>query len=80
MAILPFVHLTRHSSTASEQIELYFSGAGNRHHRFDERGWVTERYRMAQATSPILDSRGLVLGRRSRSQRREAKRGVFKRV
>jgi hypothetical protein len=26
------------------------------HGRFDERGWETERYRMAQATAPILDS------------------------
>jgi hypothetical protein len=24
--------------------------------RFDERGWETERCRMAQATAPILDS------------------------
>jgi hypothetical protein len=31
-------------------------GAGNRHARFDERGWETERCRMAQATAPILDS------------------------
>jgi RNA-directed DNA polymerase len=30
--------------------------AGNRHVRFDERGWETERCRMAQATAPILDS------------------------
>jgi hypothetical protein len=30
--------------------------AGNRHVRFDERGWETERRRMAQATAPILDS------------------------
>ena len=28
--------------------------AGDRHVRFDERGWETER--MAQATAPILDS------------------------
>ncbi|HEY8671217.1 MAG TPA: hypothetical protein VIL63_10295, partial [Terriglobales bacterium] len=26
------------------------------HLRFDERGWETERCRMAQATAPILDS------------------------
>ena len=26
------------------------------HVRFDERGWKTERCRMAQATAPILDS------------------------
>ena len=26
------------------------------HVRFDERGWQTERCRMAQATAPILDS------------------------
>ena len=26
------------------------------HVRFDERGWETERCRMAQATVPILDS------------------------
>ena len=26
------------------------------HVRFDERGWETERCRMAQATAPILDS------------------------
>jgi hypothetical protein len=30
--------------------------AGNRHVRFDERGWETERCRMAQAVAPILDS------------------------
>jgi hypothetical protein len=30
--------------------------AGNRHVRFDERGWETGRRRMAQATAPILDS------------------------
>jgi hypothetical protein len=30
--------------------------AGNRHARFDERGWETGRCRMAQATAPILDS------------------------
>jgi hypothetical protein len=30
--------------------------AGNRLVRFDERGWETERCRMAQATVPILDS------------------------
>jgi hypothetical protein len=28
--------------------------AGNRHVRFDERGWETERCHMAQATAPIL--------------------------
>src|SRR6266852_2469252 len=32
--------------------------AGNRHVRFDERGWETERRRMAQATAPVLDSTG----------------------
>jgi hypothetical protein len=32
--------------------------AGNRLVRFDERGWETERCRMAQATAPILDSTG----------------------
>src|ERR1035437_483311 len=30
--------------------------AGDRHVRFDERGWETERCRMAQATAAILDS------------------------
>jgi hypothetical protein len=30
--------------------------AGNRHVRFDERGWETGRCPMAQATAPILDS------------------------
>src|SRR4029434_5129944 len=34
----------------------YKPDAGNRHVRFDERGWETERRRMAQATAPILDS------------------------
>ena len=29
--------------------------AGNRHVRFDERGWESGRCRMAQATAPILD-------------------------
>src|SRR5215813_10222751 len=53
MAILLFVHLTRHSSTASEQLSC-ISLAGNRHARFDERGWVTERCCMAQATALSL--------------------------
>ena len=35
--------------------------AGNPHVRFDERGWETERCRMAQATAPILDSTDLVI-------------------
>ena len=30
--------------------------AGDRHVRFDERGWETERCRMAQVTAPIFDS------------------------
>src|SRR4029077_3589414 len=30
--------------------------AGNRHVRFDERGWETGRWPKAQATAPILDS------------------------
>src|SRR6516164_4467047 len=30
--------------------------AGDRHVRFDERGWETERCLTAQATAPILDS------------------------
>ena len=30
--------------------------AGDRHVRFDERGWETERCQMAEATAPILDS------------------------
>ena len=30
--------------------------AGDRHVRFDERGWETERLPQAQATAPILDS------------------------
>ena len=30
--------------------------AGDRHVRFDERGWETERCQMAQATAPLLDS------------------------
>ena len=30
--------------------------AGDRHVRFDERGWETTCCRMAQATAPILDS------------------------
>jgi hypothetical protein len=29
--------------------------AGDRHVRFDERGWETGRCRMAQVTAPILD-------------------------
>ena len=32
------------------------------HVRFDERGWETERCRMAQATAPILDSTIACLG------------------
>ena len=31
------------------------------HVRFDERGWETERCRMAQATAPILDSTTTVI-------------------
>ncbi len=38
--------------------------AGDRHVRFDERGWETERCRMAQATAPILDSTVSDLARR----------------
>jgi hypothetical protein len=30
--------------------------AGNRHVRFDERGWETERLATPQVTAPILDS------------------------
>ena len=30
--------------------------AGNPHVRFDERGWETERCRVAEATAPVLDS------------------------
>ena len=37
--------------------------AGNRHVRFDERGWETERCRMAQATAPLLDSTTVGLAR-----------------
>jgi hypothetical protein len=36
--------------------------AGNPHVRFDERGWETERCRMAQATAPILDSTRFTIG------------------
>jgi hypothetical protein len=36
--------------------------AGNRLVRFDERGWETERCRMAQATAPILDSTSSDIG------------------
>jgi len=36
--------------------------AGNPHVRFDERGWETERCRMAQATAPILDSTSAAQG------------------
>jgi hypothetical protein len=34
----------------------YKPDAGDRHVRFDERGWETGRCRMAQVTAPILDS------------------------
>src|ERR1700716_2102956 len=34
----------------------YKPDAGDMHVRFDERGWETERCRMAQAAAPILDS------------------------
>ena len=34
----------------------YKPDAGDRHVRFDEREWETERCQMAQATAPILDS------------------------
>jgi hypothetical protein len=33
-------------------IEFYFSGAGNRHARFDERGWETERCRPSNRAHP----------------------------
>src|SRR6266566_812684 len=39
--------------------------AGDRHVRFDERGWETERCRMAQATAPVLDSTDSELAERS---------------
>jgi hypothetical protein len=42
--------------------------AGNRLVRFDERGWETERCRMAQATAPILDSTEPVIGPTHRLQ------------
>jgi hypothetical protein len=42
--------------------------AGNRLVRFDERGWETERCRMAQATAPILDSTKADMGRRTTSR------------
>jgi hypothetical protein len=37
--------------------------AGNPHARFDERGWETERRRVAQATAPVLDSTEAAEGR-----------------
>src|SRR5882762_2892818 len=40
------------------------------HVRFDERGWETERCRMAQATAPILDSTKAVVGRFTISAKR----------
>jgi hypothetical protein len=40
--------------------------AGDRHVRFDERGWETGRCRMAQVTAPILDS----LPKTDRTERR----------
>ncbi len=46
--------------------------AGNRHVRFDERGWETGRCRMSQATAPILDS---TRGRRHHSISLGAKNG-----
>ena len=36
--------------------------AGNPHVRFDERGRETGRCRMAQATAPVLDSTGGLVG------------------
>src|ERR1700736_680299 len=36
------------------------------HVRFDERGWETERCRMAQATAPILDSTKAAVGGRAK--------------
>jgi len=44
--------------------------AGNRLVRFDERGWETERCRMAQATAPILDSTRLCENVREQRMRR----------
>ena len=44
--------------------------AGDRHVRFDERGWETERCRMAQATAPILDSTRLCENVHARRMRR----------
>ena len=43
--------------------------AGNPHVRFDERGWETERCRMAQATAPILDSTSRAAATRLREVR-----------
>jgi hypothetical protein len=52
-----------HRSRAVRLLPVYLAvkpvgepDAGDRHVRFDERGWETERCRMAQATAPILDS------------------------
>ena len=52
--------------------------AGNPHVRFDERGWETERCRMAQATAPILDSteaRSSAAATTSRENRRTPRSG-----
>jgi hypothetical protein len=53
--------------------------AENPHVRFDERGWETERCRMAQATAPILDSTYPAVSRCPQSRRvLEGKRTNFK--
>jgi hypothetical protein len=54
--------------------------AGNRLVRFDERGWETERCRMAQATAPILDSTGSDMRAlpRPAAQKRPRRGGVLK--
>jgi hypothetical protein len=58
--------------------------AGDRHVRFDERGWETERRRMAQVTAPILDSTEAAVRRNAAilpvSEERPTSRGHHRRV
>src|SRR6476619_6887094 len=51
--------------------------AANPHVRFDERGWETERRRMAQAIAPILDSTEASEGKASNLRQLLGKHGRY---
>src|SRR4051794_21008397 len=50
------IAVTPHDGICGGESQQWLSYPTNPHVRFDERGWETERCRMAQATAPVLDS------------------------